>query len=131
MIRLNEDRIKAIYSLLVKETGGSSGLRDAGLLVSSLESIFQTFGGDELYPTIEEKGAWLAFSLIANHVFVDGNKRIGMLSMLTFLEVNGIMIECTDDDIIAAGLGTASGRMGYDSLLEWIHQHEIGYKPSF
>lgn len=55
MIRLNEDRIKAIYSLLVKETGGSSGLRDAGLLASSLESIFQTFGGDELYPTIEEK----------------------------------------------------------------------------
>ena len=125
MIRLNESRIKAIYLLIVKETGGSFGLRDKGLLDSSLESIFQTFGCTELYPTIEEKGAWLGFSLISNHVFVDGNKRIGILAMITFLSVNGIMIDCTDDDIITVGLGVASGRMDYSSLLEWIHKHEV------
>ena len=65
-------------------------MRDFGLLESALESAYATFDGQELYPSKEEKGARLGYALISNHAFVDGNKRIGMYVMLTFLEVNGI-----------------------------------------
>lgn len=100
-------------------------MRDIGLLDSALEGCFQTFDGQELYPTKEEKGARLGYSLISNHAFVDGNKRIGMYVMLTFLEVNGIRLNCTNDDVVEAGLGAASGQMGYEELLAWIREHRI------
>ena len=72
---------------MVEETGGSFGIRAEELLDSALEGIFQTFDGKELYPTKEEKGARLGYSLISSHAFIDGNKRIGMYVMLTFLEL--------------------------------------------
>ena len=90
---------------------------------SALEGIFQTFGGEELYPTKEEKGARLGYALISNHAFVDGNKRIGMYVMLTFLEVNGIHMDCTNEDVVEAGLGVASGEMDYEDLLAWVRTH--------
>ena len=109
---------------MVEATGGSFGIRDGNLLDSALEGIFQTFDGKELYPTKEEKGAMLGYSLISNHAFVDGNKRIGVYVMLTFLEVNGIRIECTDDELIELGLGVAAGEISYEELLDWILNHE-------
>ena len=81
---------------MIEETGGSFGIRDENLLNSALNGIFQTFDGKDLYPTKEAKGAMLGYALISNHAFVDGNKRIGVYVMLTFLEVNGIRIKCTD-----------------------------------
>jgi death-on-curing protein len=63
--------------------------------------------------------------LISNHAFVDGNKRIGMYVMLTFLEVNGIRLECSNEDIVEAGLGVASGTMDYPMLLDWIRKHRV------
>ena len=108
---------------MIAETGGAADLRAIRLLDSALESIFQTFDGQELYPTKEEKGARLGFSLISNHAFVDGNKRIGMYVMLTFLEVNGIHMDCTNEDVVEAGLGVASGEMGYEELLDWVKTH--------
>ena len=65
------------------------------------------------------------FSLTNNHAFVDGNKRIGMYVMLTFLAVNGIEIECTNEDVIEVGLGVASGNMDYDELLKWVVEHRV------
>ena len=124
MIRFSKEKVELLHQLIAQETGGSVGIRDEGLLDSAIEGIFQTFDGKELYKTKEEKGARLGFMLISNHAFLDGNKRIGMLVMLTFLEVNGIRLECSDDDIIEAGLGVASGRMGYDDLLDWVRNHE-------
>ena len=109
---------------MAEETGGSVGVRDEGLLDSTIQSIYQTFGGKELYPTKEEKGARLGYSLISNHSFLDGNKRIGMHVMLTFLEVNGIRLECTNEDIVKAGLGIASGEMDYEDLLAWVKNHK-------
>ena len=91
---------------------------------SAIESINQTFDGKELYPSKEEKGARLGYSLISNHSFLDGNKRIGMFVMLTFLEVNGIRLECTNEDVAEAGLAVAAGKMGYEDLLEWVKSHE-------
>ena len=104
MIRFSEEKVLLLHQLMIAETGGSVELRDIGLLDSALEGIFQTFGGVELYPTKEEKGARLGYSLISNHAFVDGNKRIGMYIMLTFLEVNGIRLDCTNEDVVEAGL---------------------------
>ena len=76
MIRFSEEKVLLLHQLIIAETGGCSELRDIGLLDSALEGCFQTFGGQELYPTKEEKGARLGYSLISNHAFVDGNKRI-------------------------------------------------------
>ena len=81
MIAFSEEKVLLLHQLLIEETGGSLELRDINLLDSALENIFQTFDGKELYPTKEEKGARLGYSLISNHAFVDGNKRIGMYVM--------------------------------------------------
>lgn len=123
MIRFSEEKVLLLHQLIIAETGGSAELRDIGLLDSALEGIFQTFGGEELYPTKEEKGARLGYTLISNHAFVDGNKRIGMYVMLTFLEVNGIHMDCTNEDVVEAGLGVASGEMKYEELLAWVRTH--------
>lgn len=123
MIRFSEEKVLLLHQLMIAETGGSVELRDIGLLDSALEGIFQTFDSVELYPTKEEKGARLGYSLISNHAFVDGNKRIGMYIMLTFLEVNGIRLDCTNEDVVGAGLGVASGKMSYEELLVWVRTH--------
>lgn len=123
MIRASKERVLLLHQLIAQATGGAIGVRDEDLLDSALEGIFQTFEGEELYPTKEEKGARLGYSLIANHAFVDGNKRIGMHVMLTFLEVNGIKVVCTDEELVEAGLSVASGRMGYEELLIWVREH--------
>ena len=120
MIKFSQEKVLLLHKLITEETGGDPNIRDFALLDSALESAFQTFGGEELYPTKEEKGARLGFSLISNHAFVDGNKRIGMYVMMTFLEVNGIRITPEVDDVARVGLAVASGEMGYDELLEWI-----------
>lgn len=124
MIRFTEERVKLLYKLMVEATGGAFGIRDENLLNSALEGVFQTFDGKELYPTKEEKGAMLGYSLISNHAFVDGNKRIGVYVMLTFLEVNGIRIECTDNELIELCFGIAAGRISYEEILDWILNHE-------
>lgn len=124
MIRFSDDKVKLLYKLMVEETGGSFGIRDENLLNSALNGIFQTFDGKELYPTKEEKGAMLGYSLISNHAFLDGNKRIGIYVMLTFLEVNGIRLECTDNELIDLGLGIAAGEINYEEILDWILNHE-------
>ncbi len=125
MIRFSKEKVELLHQLMAQETGGAVGVRDEGLLDSALEGIYQSFGGKELYPTKEEKGARLGYTLISNHAFLDGNKRIGMYVMLTFLEVNGIKLECSNEDIVEVGLGVASGRMDYEELLTWVRNHEI------
>lgn len=125
MIKFSKDKVKLLYKLMVEETGGSFGIRTEDLLDSALEGIFQTFDGKELYSTKEEKGARLGYSLISSHAFIDGNKRIGMYVMLTFLEVNGIHINCTDEEIIETGLAVDSGQKGYDDLLVWVKERKV------
>lgn len=125
MIKFSQEKVLLLHQLLIAETGGSDHIRDFSLLDSALEGAFATFGGEELYPSKEEKGARLGFSLISNHAFVDGNKRIGMYVMLTFLEVNGIHMDCTNKDVVEAGLGVANGAMKYEQLLEWVRQHRM------
>ena len=77
MIRLSKPQILLLHEQLLEATGGSSGLRDEGMLDSALNAPFQTFNGEDVYPSIQQKAARLCFGLIKNHPFVDGNKRIG------------------------------------------------------
>ena len=125
MIKFSKDKVLLLHKLIAEETGGSVGVRDEALLESALDNAFSGFGGQEFYPSKEEKGARLGYTLISNHAFVDGNKRIGMYAMLTFLEVNGIRLDCSNDEVVAAGLGVASGAMDYNALLEWVRAHRI------
>ena len=123
MIRFSKEKILLLHQIMAQATGGSVGVRDEGLLESALEAAFSEFGGVEFYPTKEEKAARLGYSLISNHAFVDGNKRIGMYIMLTFLEVNGIHMDCTNEDVVHAGLSVAAGTMDYEGLLAWVREH--------
>lgn len=92
MIKFSQDKVLLLHQLLIEQTGGEDGVRDFGLLDSALEACYATFDGKELFPSKEEKAARLGVGLVSNHAFVDGNKRIGMYVLLTFLEVNGITI---------------------------------------
>ncbi|WP_251862368.1 type II toxin-antitoxin system death-on-curing family toxin [Clostridium sp. Marseille-Q2269] len=92
MKHLSKEQMMYLHSMAVKKTGGLDGIRDEGLLDSALNSPFQSFAGEELYPSIQAKAARLGFSIIKKHPFLDGNKRIGMLAMMVFLEINGIKL---------------------------------------
>ena len=123
MIILNKEQVENLHQILLKKTGGADGIRDDGLLESALSSPFQTFGGDELYPSTAAKIARIAFSLVRNHPFVDGNKRIGTYVMLVLLELNNITVNFTDEDIIKIGLELASNKMNDTQLLKLIVEH--------
>ena len=123
MIKFSKEKILLLHKILAESTGGSSGVRDEALLDSALESAYSGFGDKEFYPTKEEKGARLGYALISNHAFVDGNKRIGLYVMLSFLEMNGVPVRCEDDELVHVGLSVADGTMGYDELLQWVLNH--------
>ena len=122
LIKLSREKVLLLHQLLAEETGGSIGVRDIDLLESAINNAYNTFGGEELYKTKEEKAASLGFSLISNHAFVDGNKRIGVYVMLTFLEAEGIKMDCSNADVVELGLSVASGKMKYAEVLNWINK---------
>ena len=120
---LKKRQILLLHSALIAESGGSDGIRDEGLLDSAVNTPFQTFSGQDLYPTVLEKAVRLGFGLIRNHPFIDGNKRIGAHAMLVFLNLNSITLSYEDDELISTILSVASGEMDADGLLKWIQQH--------
>lgn len=125
MIKFSKEKILLFHQVMAEATGGDVGVRDDALLESAIENIYATFDGIELYPSKEEKAARLGYSLISNHAFVDGNKRIGMYIMISFLELNGIKIDANNDDVVNLGLSVASGNANYDDILNWINEHKI------
>ncbi len=124
MIRLTKEQILMLHNQLIESFGGSSGVRDDGLLSSALECLFQYFGGEELYPSIQEKAARLCYGLVKNHAMLDGNKRIGAHTMLVFLEVNGYELEYTQKELIDLILDVAGSKKGYEDILAWILEHQ-------
>ena len=120
---LKKRQILLLHSALITESGGSDGIRDEGLLDSAINTPFQTFSGQDLYPTVLEKAVRLGFGLIRNHPFIDGNKRIGTHAMLVFLNLNSITLSYEYDELISTILSVASGEMDADGLLKWIQQH--------
>jgi death-on-curing protein len=81
-----------------------------------------TFGGEDLYPEVADKAAALWHSLVINHPFIDGNKRIGAMAAELFLGMNGVDLHSTDDELVAATLATAQGEMSAEALAIWIRQ---------
>ena len=124
MICLTVEEVLLLHKKLLAATGGTAGLRDRGLLESAVWSVDASFGDVERYPTVEEKAARLAFSLVCNHAFVDGNKRVGMLAMLMTLTLNEVTLHFTQADLIALGLAAAAGTAGYEEILSWIVTHK-------
>jgi len=125
MITLSKEQVKRLHKVLLDSTGGLNGIRDEALLDSALASPFQTFDSVELYPSTAAKIARTAYSLVCNHPFVDGNKRIGVYVMMVLLELNHIETDFTDDDIIYAGLELANGRMDDKQLLDLILKRSV------
>jgi death-on-curing protein len=114
-----------LHRRVISQSGGRSGIRDVGLLESSLAQPVMTFDGKDLYPTIVEKASALGFSLINNHPFVDGNKRIGHAAMETFLVLNGREVNASVDEQERVILKVASGELGRDKFTEWLRVHII------
>lgn len=123
MKKLNVEQVITLHDMLIKHSGGTVGIRDMGLLESALSAPFISFDNISNYPTLESKAARLAFGLIKNHPFIDGNKRIGILAMITFLEINAIKLYCIDSELVEIGLGIATGTIGEKILLEFIISH--------
>lgn len=124
MIRLSKHQILIIHDQLIAETGGSSGLRDEGMLDSALNAPFQSFGGEDMYPSLQQKAARLCFGLVKNHPFVDGNKRIGAHAMLVFLALNGIELQHSQTELSDVILKLAAGEIESADLLRWILEHQ-------
>ena len=125
MIRLSQTQILLLHEQLIAETGGSSGLRDEGMLDSALNAPFQTFGEEDVYPSLQQKAARLCFGLVKNHPFLDGNKRIGAHVMLVFLALNGIELQHTQTELSDVILQLAAGTIQSSDLLNWILAHQI------
>lgn len=125
MMLLTNDEILMLHDKLIAATGGSPGLRDRGLLESAVYSVDSSFEDVERYPSVEEKAARLAFALISNHSFVDGNKRIGVLAILTTLRLNNVTLQYSQQELIHLGLSAATGEYGYEAILKWITDHHL------
>jgi len=125
MILLTKKQIRMLHSQLISETGGTDGIRDEALLESALSSPFQSFAGQDVYPSIQQKAARLCFGLVKNHAFIDGNKRIGTHAMLVFLALNGIELEYTQEDLSDTILALASGDLAFEQLVLWISSHQL------
>ncbi len=120
---LSKRQILLIHEQLIRETGGSQGLRDEGLLESALAAPFQCFDGEDAFPSICQKAARLGYGLIKNHPFVDGNKRIGTHIMLVFLALNDITLAYTQEELTQIILAIAASKKKYEDLLKWLLEH--------
>jgi len=109
---------------LIQVYEGGEGIRDEGLLDAALNAPFQTFDSQPLFPSIQQKAARLCYGLVMNHPFIDGNKRIGAHTMLTFLAINGILLCYAQRELYEIILGVAAGEVPCDVLLQWIVDHE-------
>ncbi|MCI8668376.1 MAG: type II toxin-antitoxin system death-on-curing family toxin [Lachnospiraceae bacterium] len=125
MIKLTKEQILLLHAQLIETIGGSDGIRDMGLLESALESPFQSYGGKELYPSIQAKAARLCYGLAKNHAMVDGNKRIGCHAMLVFLALNGYEMKYTQKELSKLILDVAADKKQYEDILQWLLAHQI------
>lgn len=124
MIRLGKEQVLLMHERLIEATGGSIGIRDEGMLDSALSNPFQSFAGEELYPSVQAKAARLCYGLVKNHPMVDGNKRIGAHVMLVFLMLNGYELSYTQQELSETILDLASGSLNADDIQQWLINHE-------
>ena len=120
---LTVSEIIELYRRVMETSGGTVGILSVEALESAVAQPRATFDGKELYPTIIEKATALGFSLIMNHAFVDGNKRIGHYAMETFLVINGYQLSASVDEQESIILQLASGTLNRDAFTNWIREH--------
>ncbi len=124
MIILSKEQVLKLHASLIKATGGSDGIRDEGMLDLALNNPFQSFGGKELYPSIQAKAVRLCFGLVRNHAMLDGNKRLGTHVMLVFLALNGYELYYSQKELSDVILALASSDIGEKEILQWIIEHQ-------
>ena len=124
MKKLTKEQILLLQQDLIEQTGGTAGLRDEGLLESALFTPFQSFDGNDMFPSLQQKAARLGFGLIQNHPFVDGNKRIGAHAMLVFLSLNGVELTYTQQELSGMILDVAAGKQSFEDMVVWIQPHQ-------
>ena len=124
MMRLSKEQVLSLHRRLIEVTGGSDGVRDEGMLDSALSNPFQSFGDEELYPSVQAKAAQLCFGIVKNHPMVDGNKRLGAHVMLVFLALNGYELFYTQQELSDTILNLAAGKIGAEDILHWVICHQ-------
>ena len=122
---LTLEQVVILHKQIIEQSGGSIGIRDKGILESALAQPYMSYGGQELYPTLIEKVAALGFSLIKNHSFVDGNKRIGHAAIEVTLLMNDYEIQADVNTQEAIILAVAASEISRESFLEWLQNHVV------
>lgn len=125
---LSLEEIFALHEQVLARSGGSAGVRDMGAVESAVAQPQMGFGGQDLYPSLAEKAAALSFSLINNHPFVDGNKRIGHAAAEVFLLLNGYEISADVDEQEHIVLAVAAGEISRDEWTNWLREHLVAFK---
>ena len=123
MITLTKEQIIMLHEAIYERYGGSCGVLNEGMLDSALQAPFQTFGGEELFPDTKDKILRLAYGLIKNHSFRDGNKRIGALVLLVLLELNGWHVNATNEEFADIIMGIAASEKDDEDLKNWVEAH--------
>ena len=121
-IYLSVEQVLALHQALVGQFGGASGVRDRGGLESAVARPAMTFGGEDLYSDIAAKAAALMHSLVLNHPFVDGNKRVGVATAEFFLERNASTLDASDEELERVTLAVAEGKVAVEALAIWFRQ---------
>ncbi len=130
MRHLSLAEVLALHQRLLRRSGGATGIRDIGALESAVAQPLASFGDRDLYPSLIEKAAALAFSLIKNHAFVDGNKRLSHAAMEVLLLLNGHEVECGVDEQEAFWLALAAGEKSREELVAWLTEHARPSRPT-
>lgn len=125
MIWLTLEHLLEIHSLIIDATGGSTGLRDLGRLEAAIATQTQNVFGEELYPSIIDKAAAIIRGIIADHAFVDGNKRTAMLVGLTLVELNKIQIVFEDGEIEDFAVLIATDKIDVPQVSNWLKSHVV------
>jgi death on curing protein len=119
---LSLEQALQIHAFQIRRFGGSSGLRDPEALAAAMARPQMTFGGEDLYPDLAAKAAALMHSLVTNHPFVDGNKRVGAHAALLFIRVNGLEPLIKPPELTEVTMSVARGELSAEALAIWLRQ---------
>ena len=125
---LTLDEVLRLHRMALEQSGGADGLRDRGALESAVAQPSMTFGGQDLYLSLVDKASALGFSLVMNHAFVDGNKRVGHFAMETFLVLNGMEIDATVEEQEQTILNLAAGQLEREEFTDWLLRHVVALR---
>jgi death-on-curing protein len=126
---LSLGEVVRLHQMLIEQSGGATGIRTLGLLDSALAQPRATFDGRDLHPTVLDKAAALCASLVQNHPFVDGNKRVGHAAMATFLVLNGVDVTASIEEQERLILSLAAGVSRREDLVAWLKEHTKNLDP--